>query len=447
MYASYFLSTRFLDVTIVVGDKTLPAHRIVLATNHYFNTLLNSSFKEATAPRLELKDISFEHAKLLLAVIYDDASSHIEIDEDPVNEDEIRAKTKKLTDMLAFFHATKHFALGHALIRSDRVAGEYPGLLREFELSMPPEFCDALSFTDIELLFELETEAEHVGLGQHVYARYLALAAKEPKQTSGFHVAYALQHALEHETAPSATKSFMLKLTRYVIPWAHAHHAAGDAAGVAKVIAAMREHVAHANFHHRAAGFVPALMAHDLSACPPLSEFALWLMRLKMLIQPILEGRGKSRPCTYACFDEETKGLEYCGERATLSYGLFSRCAMHVAIELRDPRFFARCAKCSEGLIAMHQVAGSYVCSSCVRPEPTEDVAEIPAAAEQSKEKMRKKTVKALYDKVPKEEDDEDPKEEEDEDENDEEPAVIRTTAPSRKINARSPRRSLDERE
>jgi BTB/POZ domain len=394
MHASYFLSQRFSDVTIVVGDKSLPAHRMVLASNKYFDTLLGSAFKEAAAPKLELKDISLEHAQQLLAVIYEHHSSHVRIDENAA--DAVRAQT--LNEMLAFFRATKPFALGPSLVcpGCERGYQAYPGMLREFELSMDDEFCETLSLADLELLFELETEAEHPDLGSHAYARYLALAAKEPKQASGFHVAHALEQALKHETGPSATAAFVLKLTRSAIAWLCARHAAGDASGVAKVLKIMREHVAGPRFKERAAGFIPALMAHDLSVCPPLSEFTLWLMRLKMLIMPIVSSCDrKARTCTYvgppeaareevkhAGPAEEKAACERevcCGERATLNFGLFARCASHAHTELRDPSFFARCTKCTGGLIAMHQLAGGYVCGSCVpsEPEATEAVEQL----------------------------------------------------------------------
>ena len=62
---------KLCDVSIVVGDREIEAHRVVLAANSdYFYTMFTADLLESTSTKVVLKEVDFEAVKLLINYCY-----------------------------------------------------------------------------------------------------------------------------------------------------------------------------------------------------------------------------------------------------------------------------------------------------------------------------------------------------------------------------------------
>uniref|UniRef100_A0A7E4V3V1 BTB domain-containing protein n=1 Tax=Panagrellus redivivus TaxID=6233 RepID=A0A7E4V3V1_PANRE len=72
--AKLYLNEEFSDVTIIVGDIQISAHRVILAQrSEYFKTMLKCGLSESTTNRIELHETPFNAFKLVLEWMYTDS--------------------------------------------------------------------------------------------------------------------------------------------------------------------------------------------------------------------------------------------------------------------------------------------------------------------------------------------------------------------------------------
>ena len=68
---NYLCQKKLCDVTLVVGQRRIPAHRIVLsAASDYFAAMFTNDVKEASQEEVKMKDVDGEALLLLIQYMY-----------------------------------------------------------------------------------------------------------------------------------------------------------------------------------------------------------------------------------------------------------------------------------------------------------------------------------------------------------------------------------------
>lgn len=96
----YLDSGTYCDLTLIVGSKSFPCHRIILASSSpYFQALLTHTFKENSLNSIELHDIESQTFAVLLRYIY---SGKIELDDKNVQDLFIASDMFQLNEVVQF---------------------------------------------------------------------------------------------------------------------------------------------------------------------------------------------------------------------------------------------------------------------------------------------------------------------------------------------------------
>lgn len=83
--ANLCASSDYSDITFIVENQRLPAHRVILAArSEYFRALLYGGLAESTQREIELNKISYEAFKVLLQYIYSGHMSLSQMKEDNI---------------------------------------------------------------------------------------------------------------------------------------------------------------------------------------------------------------------------------------------------------------------------------------------------------------------------------------------------------------------------
>uniref|UniRef100_A0A7E4ZR65 BTB domain-containing protein n=1 Tax=Panagrellus redivivus TaxID=6233 RepID=A0A7E4ZR65_PANRE len=98
-----FLNDKLSDVTFVIGDTKLPAHRFPLVVHsEYFENLLADTKNDADNNEIEIKDTSLEHFKLILEYIYHGSLEFNKLSVEDLFKVVEAAETYKLSRLIEF---------------------------------------------------------------------------------------------------------------------------------------------------------------------------------------------------------------------------------------------------------------------------------------------------------------------------------------------------------
>lgn len=81
--ASLWLNDDLSDITFIIGDEKLRAHKLILSSQQYFLKLLYGDFAEKNANEINLGDVGLYPFKTVLKYIY---YGHLELHEMNLNE-------------------------------------------------------------------------------------------------------------------------------------------------------------------------------------------------------------------------------------------------------------------------------------------------------------------------------------------------------------------------
>jgi hypothetical protein len=148
-----YLSTRFSDVAILANDgQKLPAHRCILSQNEYFDRLFSSNMKDSMEDTIVV-DLSAEHARMMLALIY-----HCDIPGIHDQEElDIELDVTEAKYILDFMCNTRKYMMQKYFF--DPNDDGYCVLLGLITWKCEKAFIDHLTIGELESIFELWAES------------------------------------------------------------------------------------------------------------------------------------------------------------------------------------------------------------------------------------------------------------------------------------------------
>jgi len=365
MYSSYYLSNQYSDITLILSNQRIPAHRVVLSQCQYFSTLFNSTMRENQTRVVEIMSpITPKNLQIALALLYSADIPTLTIQElvDFLRESQFLLLTESNLDWSNLIPTLVHEPINLPLEDLDRIIDIYRCVTAHFCLLQFRHTYSSVIIDDSEI---------------------------GPRSMLDTAMAYSKQYLgrNKHDQIPITRIEWLLQLAsdttntyKLAFAWCRANPMNPN---IPKLLQTLPKLSTHEGGCSVGSFDVDDLLTLDTTSCPQLDVYVAQQARLfymqggaksvAAIRQPISDGmkRASMKPrqvvarnkCEWIGADNKPCN-QPCNSRGPFWRGLMC-CMLHKHSKHNDANYMKPC-ECKSGRLATERVHHTYVCIECV---------------------------------------------------------------------------------